>query len=182
MPSVFLKVIQNGTHRFLSIDFKGPGSLLGVPWDHFASSLESLGTTLGPLGTNLGSLRGHFGPLWVHFPAFWMLGGPFQFTWGILGYIFRSRATCSRFSGLKYRCFPGGPNKSYSWFCVLNSLYCLWASFMVCNFDFQGSLLKMYFPTSWRSDQSAIQIRRPSHTPHAHMKTRFRTPKQCPVN
>ena len=96
MPSVFLKVVQNGTHRFLLIDFEGPGSLLGGPWDHFGSPFGPLGidlsslwghlvtlwSPLGSLGTNLGSFRGHLAPLWVHFPAFWMLRGPF-----ILGYI-----------------------------------------------------------------------------------------------
>ena len=89
-------MVQNGTHRFLLIDFEGPGSLLEAPWDHFGSPFGPLGidlsslwghlvtlwSPLGSLGTNLGSLRGHLAPLWVHFPAFWMLRGLF-----ILGYM-----------------------------------------------------------------------------------------------
>ena len=88
-PSVFLKVVKNGTHRFLKIDFKGPGSLLGVPWDHFGLPLGSLGTDLGSLWDHLGSTLAYFGITWrpfgVHLRAFATLRGPFSFTAGILG-------------------------------------------------------------------------------------------------
>ena len=41
---------------------------------------------------------------------------------------------------------------------IFNRLYCLWASFIVHNVDFQEHLPKTYFLTYWLRQQSAIWI------------------------